>query len=99
MLWIVRTLIAAGIFVLMPIGAQAGAEIVIAIRYLQAEGASQSHLYLFREDGKLLGQLTDDNSGQDSAPIFSADGETIVFTREEAKDVNEIWSIEPRGTH
>ena len=99
MRWTVRTLIAAGIFVLMPIGVQAGTEIVIAIRYLQAEGASHSHLYLFREDGKLLRQLTNDNSGQESAPIFSADGETIVFTRVKTKDVNEIWSIEPRGTH
>jgi hypothetical protein len=47
------------------------AEIVIAIRYLQAEGTSHSHLYLYREDGKLLRQLTNDDSGQDSGPIFA----------------------------
>ena len=57
-------------------------EIVVAIRYLQAKGTSHSHLYLYREDGKLLRQLTNDNSGQDSDPIFASDGETIVFTRE-----------------
>ncbi len=42
------------------LGAPAGtsSEIVIAIRYLQAEGTSHPHLYLYREDGKLLRQLT-----------------------------------------
>jgi len=78
--------------------AYADSEIVIAIRYLQAEGASHSHLYLYREDGKLLRQLTSDDSGQDSAPIFSADGETIVFTREKPNNVREFWSVKPRGT-
>src|SRR5439155_6976459 len=70
-------------------------EIVIAIRYLQAKGTSHSHLYLYREDGKLLRQLTNDNSGQDSDPIFSGDGGTIVFTRE--KDQREFWSSDPLG--
>src|SRR5437588_4510801 len=60
-------------------------EIVIAIRYLQAEGTSQAHLYLYREDGKLLRQLTNDNSGQDSGPIFAPDGSVIVFAREKPK--------------
>jgi hypothetical protein len=79
--------------------AYANSEIVIAIRYLQAEGTSRSHLYLYREDGKLLRQLTNDNSGQDSTPIFAPDGSVIVFTREKPNDVREFWSIEPRGTH
>ena len=74
-------------------------EIVTAIRYLQGEGTSHAHLYLYREDGKLLRQLTDDNSGQDSAPIFAPDGSTIVFTREKPNGVHQFWSIEPRGTH
>ena len=77
--------------------AWADAELVIAIRYLQAEGTSHSHLYLYREDGRLLRELTNDNSGQDSAPIFSPDGETIVFTREKQKNVREFWSVKPRG--
>jgi hypothetical protein len=73
-------------------------ELVIAIRYLQAQGISHSHLCLYREDGKLLRQLTDDDSGQDSAPIFSPDGEMIVFTREKANGVREFWTVKPRGT-
>src|SRR6266705_6308739 len=79
-------------------GAYADSELVIAIRYLQAQGTSHSHLYLYREDGKLLRQLTNDNSGQDVAPIFSPDGETIVFTREKPNNVREFWSVKPRGT-
>src|SRR3954465_1419401 len=78
--------------------AYADSEIVIAIRYLQAQGTSHSHLYLYREDGKLLRQLTHDDSGQDSAPIFSADGETIIFAREKADNVREFWSVKPAGT-
>jgi len=74
------------------------AEIVVAIRYLQAKGTSHSHLYLYREDGKLLRQLTNDNSGQDVDPIFTPDGETIVFTRQKPNDTREFWSIDPRGT-
>src|SRR5437763_1196116 len=35
--------------------ARGASEIVIAIRYLQAEGISHSHLYLYREDGKIDG--------------------------------------------
>src|SRR5207253_6437688 len=76
----------------------AAAEIVIAIRYLQAEGTSHSHLYLYREDGKFLRQLTDDNSGQDVDPIFAPDGSTIVFAREKPNNVREFLSIGTRGT-
>src|SRR6516225_7078474 len=76
---------------------RADSEIVIAIRYLQAAGTSHAHLYLYREDGKLLRQLTNNNSGQDSGPIFSPDGETIVFTREKPDNVREFWSVKPRG--
>src|SRR5258705_6095981 len=77
--------------------AHAESELVIAIRYLHAQGTSHSHLYLYREDGKLLRQLTKDNSGQDSGPIFAPDGATIVFTREKPGNVREVWSIDPRG--
>jgi len=77
--------------------AWADSEIVIAMRHLQAEGTSHSHLYLYREDGKFLRQLTGDNSGQDLSPVFSPNGDAIVFTRETKDGVNEFWSIEPRG--
>ena len=75
----------------------AASEIVVAIRYLQSEGTSHSHLYLYREDGKLLRQLTEDNSGQDVDPMFAPDGENIVFTREKGSGPLEFWSINPLG--
>lgn len=92
-----RTLLVIAVFAFAAAMARADSEIVIAIRYLQAMGTSHSHLYLYREDGKLLRQLTNDNSGQDLDPIFSADGETIVFTREKPNNVREFWSVEPRS--
>src|SRR5436309_14374338 len=78
--------------------ALAESELVIAIRYLHAQGTSHSHLYLFREDGKLLRQLTNDNSGQDSGPIFAPDGSIIVFTREKPNGARACWSLDPGGT-
>ncbi len=93
-----RIFLLAGMFALTATVSRGESEIVVAIRYLQAKGTSHSHLYLYREDGKLLRQLTNDDSGQDSDPIFSPDGETIVFTREKPNDTRELWSIDPRGT-
>ena len=95
---ILRVLIISALTILIT-QAWADAEIVIAIRYLEAQSTSHSHLYLYREDGKFLRQLTNDNSGQDSNPIFAGDGVTIVFTREKPNNVQEFWSIEPRGTN
>ena len=94
----VRILFIAEVFCLIATIARGDSEIAIAIRYLQAQGTSHSHLYLYREDGKLLRQLTKDDSGQDSAPIFSPEGDTIVFTREKPNNVREFWSARPRGT-
>src|SRR5215216_423986 len=91
---ILRVLIVISTLAILTAQASADSEIVIAIRYLQAEGTSHSHLYLYREDGKLLRQLTNDNSGQDSAPIFAEDGSMIVFTREKPSNVREFWSID-----
>jgi hypothetical protein len=82
---------------LLGTAARGASEIVIAIRYLQAEGTSHSHLYLYREDGKLLRQLTNDDSGQDSGPIFAPDGNMIVFTREKSNTAREFWSVDPLG--
>src|SRR6201981_880357 len=92
-----RLFLLAGPIMLTATLARGDSEIVIAIRYLQAKGTSHSHLYLFREDGKLLRQLTKDNSGQDSAPIFAADGGMIVFTREKSNNAREVWSVDPLG--
>src|SRR5256884_8683913 len=92
-----RILVVTGAFSLIAPISRGTPEIVIAIRYLQAEGISYSHLYLYREDGKLLRQLTNDNSGQDVAPIFDSSGQTIVFTREKPHKIVEYWMIKPRG--
>jgi hypothetical protein len=85
---ILRALIIISALAVLITQARADAEIVIAIRYLQAEGTSHSHLYLFREDGKLLRHLTNDNSGQDSAPIFAPDRVSIIFRREKPSREN-----------
>jgi len=90
-------LVLTGTPLLLGTPAPGAPEIVIAIRYLQEDGTSHSHLYLFRDDGKLLRQLTNDNSGQDSAPIFSPDGSMIVFTREKSNNAREFWSVDPVG--
>jgi hypothetical protein len=76
--------------------AGAAPEVVVAMRYLQVEGVSHAHLYLYKEGGTFLRQLTDDNAGQDRDPIFAPNGETIVFTRELGKAM-QTWSIEPHG--
>jgi hypothetical protein len=86
-----------GAFSLLAVNLRAASEIVIAIRYLQAEGMSHSHLYLYRDDGKFLRQLTTDNSGQDVDPVFAPKGEIIVFTREKPDSPLEFWSVRPLG--
>src|SRR6202048_1633923 len=91
------TVIAAAQVLMFAGNARAVSEIVVAIRYLQAEGVSHSHLYLYREDGKFLRQLTNDTSGQDVDPIFASDGTNIVFSREKPDNPVEFWSIEPLG--
>jgi hypothetical protein len=77
--------------------ANAAPEIVVAIRYLQAQGESHSHLFLYGEDGTLLRQLTKDDVGQDRDPVFAPDGETIVFLREISRGKFESWSVQPDG--
>jgi hypothetical protein len=94
---VLRILVLTCTSLLLGTPARGASEIVIAIRYLQEEGTSHSHLYLFREDGKLLRQLTNGNSAQDSAPIFAPDGSMIVFTREKPNNAREFWSVDPFG--
>src|SRR5437763_152908 len=92
----IRTVaITLALLVIFPV-ARADSEIVVAIRYLQAEGESHAHLFLYREDGTLLRQLTKEERGQDLDPMFAADGQTIVFTREIAENKFEYWSVEPK---
>ena len=91
------TVIALSLVFLFAPYVRAASEIVVAIRYLQAEGVSYSHLYLYRDDGKFLRQLTNDTSGQDVDPIFASDGTNIVFSREKPDNPVEFWSIEPLG--
>lgn len=92
-----RRFVVALLYFLLATLANADSEIVVAIRYLQAQGESHSHLFLYREDGTLLRQLTKDETGQDLEPMFAADGATIVFTREIAENKRECWTIEPKG--
>ncbi|HMG03961.1 MAG TPA: hypothetical protein VK581_00785 [Chthoniobacterales bacterium] len=94
--WLSIFVITACVLVMMA-RANAASEIVVAIRYFQAQGESHAHLFLYREDGTLLRQLTKDNSGQDLDPIFAPDGETIVFTREISENKLEFWSVEPKS--
>ena len=93
-----RVVIVAAISWLLGFDLPAASEIVIAIRYLQPEGVSHSHLYLYRDDGKFLRQLTNESSGQDVDPVFANDGATIVFTREKPENSLEFWSVQPLGT-
>src|SRR5438046_9872685 len=93
----VRIFLLAGMFALAAKVSRGDSEIVVAIRYLQATSTSHSHLYLYRDDGKLLRQLTNDNSGQDSGPIFAPDGSMIVFTREKHNGAREFWSVDSLG--
>ncbi len=93
-----RVVIVAAISWLLALDLRAASEIVVAIRYLQADGVSHSHLYLYRDDGKFLRQLTNDSSGQDVDPIFAPDGSSIVFTREKPENSPlEFWSVPPLG--
>src|SRR5436305_8535012 len=64
---VLTILVLTGTSLLLGTPARGASEIVIAIRYLQPEGTSHSHLYLFREDGKLVRQLTNDSS--DKTPL------------------------------
>src|SRR6266446_3806009 len=70
-------------------GAYAESELVIAIRYLQAKGTSHSHLYLYREDGKLLRDVNvsarSDVGGDHVAPKLGVRAEFDVILSEAKK--------------
>lgn len=90
-------LLAAVAFAASSSSTRGESEIVVAVRYLQLEGESHARLFLYREDGTLVRQLTSDGSGQDLDPIFAPDGETVVFTREVAANKFEFWSVQSTG--
>lgn len=62
-------------------GAEAVSRVVVAIRYLQIDGTSHSHLYLFDGKAGVVRQLTRDESGQDHNPAFAPGGERIIYQR------------------
>ena len=70
-------------------GAYADSELVIAISYLQAEGTSHSHLYLYREEGKLLRDVNvsarSDVGGDHVAPKLGVRAEFDVILSEAKK--------------
>jgi hypothetical protein len=71
-------------------------KVVVAIRYLQIEGVSHAHLFLFQRDGTLVRQLTQENSGQAHDPVFSPNGAEIVYQRGNGK--KEEWrAVSPSG--
>jgi hypothetical protein len=57
------------------------AELVVSIRYFKEVGTSHYHLFLYRDDGTLVRQLTTDETVQDTGPVFSPDRKQIAFTR------------------
>jgi hypothetical protein len=68
--------------------------VVVATRYLQAEGASHAHLYLYKGDGTFLRQLTKFEKGQDQDPLFSPEGKEIVFVRTSGSGpVNKVTEV------
>jgi len=60
-------------------------QVVVAIRYLKEEGVSHSHLDLFDGSGNFVRRLTHDESGQDSDPVFSPTGKSVVYRRTKGK--------------
>jgi hypothetical protein len=73
------------------------ADLVVSLRYFKSEGTSHFHLFLYKDDGKLVRQLTSPEDAHDTEPIFSASGSEIAFTRE-TKAGKRIMSIRPDGT-
>jgi hypothetical protein len=67
-------------------------EVAVSIRYLQITGISHAHIFLYAWNGKLLKQLTTDDSGQHVNPVFSPKGGEVIFTRL-LKTGNELWAV------
>jgi hypothetical protein len=91
-----RTLLLA-LFVLPLTALPARADLAVSIRYFKTEGTSHYHLYLYRDGGKVVRQLTSPENAHDINPIFSPDGSEIAFTREE-KAGSKVMTIKPDGS-
>jgi hypothetical protein len=74
----------------------ATADVAISIRYFKSKGVSHYHLFLYRDDGKPIRQLTSPEDAHDVNPKFSPDGKTIFFTRLKG-EAEENWRIETSG--
>ena len=72
--------------------------VVVSIRYLQIKGESHYGLYLFEADGKLIRRLTHPADGQDTHPVFSADGKTVYFMRTSRKK-QAFYAVGLEGKH
>jgi hypothetical protein len=62
-------------------GSDIPAQVVVAIRYLQIDGTSHSHLYLFDRKAEVMRQLTNEDAGQDHDPVFAPAGSVIIYQR------------------
>lgn len=82
---------------LLGVALPAHADLVVSLRYFKTEGTSHFHLYLYKDDGKIVRQLTSPADAHDTEPIFSENGSEIVFTRESKGD-KKIMSIRPDGS-
>jgi len=87
------------VFAVTPLRGTDESLVVVATRYLKAQGVSHAHLYLYKEDGTFLRQLTKSGKGQDHDPLFSPSGDEIVFVRtsdsEDGKEVVTASTSEP----
>ncbi len=60
------------------------AEVAVSIRYFKPAGESHYHLFLFRDDGAVVRQLTAPENANDVGPRFARDGMSIFFLRKPA---------------
>lgn len=79
------------------LAATSRAETVVSIRYLQPMGVSHAHLYLYRDNGRMVRQLTTGDMGQDVEPVFSADGRTIAYAKEMPRGARQYWTVSAAG--
>ena len=73
-------------------------DVAVSIRYLHAQGKSHAAIFLFDGQGKLVRQLTKPGEDQDFAPVFSPDGNEIVFRRGHSEeDAKKLFIVDRQG--